>query len=276
MLESGTGLRQGSIPAGFGATALWVLSSVLVSYGQGQNLILQIPPVRTSVKLENQPVAITASGTLNVSARQEGQIAFQLELVADLSDLQQNLTPILSAGLDKSDRCSDRIDIQHATLVPADPSGIVTVQFHYERWACTKVFGKESAHRLVGGNALAQLKVTPQVDKSRMVRLQPELGTIQADGSLGEILRNGQVEQMLREKISHVLASAADKGTDFSVTLPPAAQGFATVQGARFKDAGDGRLALVLNGEIHVTSQQAEILKSQLRERAQRALRNDK
>jgi len=47
------------------------------------------------------------------------------------------------------------------------------------------------------------------------VRLQPELGTIQADGSLGELLRAGPVEQMLREKICYALLSATEKGTNF-------------------------------------------------------------
>src|SRR5208283_117937 len=123
--------------------------------------------------------------------------------------------------LNKSERCGERIEIQHATLNPSEPASVVTAQLHYERWACTKMFGKEAAHRLVGGNAVVQLKLTPEVDDSRTVRLQPELGPIQADGSLGELLRAGPFEQMLREKISHSLTSATEKGTNFSETLPP-------------------------------------------------------
>ncbi len=76
---------------------------------------------------------------------------------------------------------------------------------------------------------------------------------------------------MLREKIGQALESATEKGTNFSETLPPAAQGFATVQSAQFKDGGSGHLLVVLGGEIHVTSGQAEQIKSQLQERAARA-----
>jgi hypothetical protein len=76
---------------------------------------------------------------------------------------------------------------------------------------------------------------------------------------------------MLRDKMSHALLSATEKGTNFSETLPPAAQGFATVRSARFKDTGNGRLAVVLDGEIHINSDQAQSLKNQLQERALQA-----
>jgi len=77
---------------------------------------------------------------------------------------------------------------------------------------------------------VVEMKLTPVVEDGRTVRLEPELGTIQADGSLGELLRTGPIEQMLRDKMSHALLSATEKGTNFSETLPPAAQGFATVR----------------------------------------------
>ena len=256
---------------------LWVfllaLNTAPISFSQSRDkdVTLKIPPVRTTLKIENQPVAITASGTIAMTSRQQDRVAFRLELVADLSDFQQNITGILRSQLDKSDRCGEHIDIQHATLTPADPASIVTAELHYERWACAKIFGKQTARRLVGGNAVVELKLTPVVEDDHTVRMQPELGTIQADGSLGELLRTGPVEQMLREKISHALLSATEKGTNFRATLPPAAQGFATVRSARFKDAGYGRLAMVLGGEIHITSGQAQLLKAQLQERASRA-----
>lgn len=251
--------------------SLLVLSSGRSSFSRDQDLTLRIPPVKTTFSVQNQPVTVTASGTVTMTARERDEMAFRLDLVADLSDLQQNITEVLRSELDKSERCGEHIEIQHATLTPADPASMVTAQLHYERWACAKIFGKQTAHRLVGGNALVQLKLTPVVEENRTVRLQPELGTMQADGSLGELLRTGPVEQMLREKISHALLSATEKGTNFRATLPPAAQGFATVRSARFKDAGYGRLAMVLGGEIHITSGQAQLLKAQLQERASRA-----
>ena len=131
-------------------------------------------------------------------------------------------------------------------------------------------FGKQTAHRLVGGNAAVEIKLTPIVEESRSVRLQPELVAIQADGTLGELLRSGPIGQMLRDKISQALVSALQKGTNLSATLPPVAQEYATLQIVGFKNAGAGRLGVVLDGEIHLSSDQVKTLESQLKERVAR------
>jgi len=216
MVGIGYALPRGLTWRRFPAVFLLALISAQFSFsqGRGQNVTLKIPPVRTTLKVENQPVTITAWGTIAMTSRQQDRVAFRLDLIADLSDFQQNITDILRSQLDKSDRCGEHIDIQHATLTPADPASVVTAQLHYERWACTKIFGKQTARRLVGGNAVVELKLTPEVEESRTVRLQPELGTIQADGSLGQLLRTGPFEQMLREKVAHALQSATEKGTN--------------------------------------------------------------
>jgi hypothetical protein len=248
---------------------LLVSAASRISLGQthGQDLTLQIPPVKTSVQIEKQPVAITAWGSVTMVSRTRDLVAFKLQLQADLSDLQQNATGFLAAALDKSDRCGEQIQIQHADLAPADPASVVTAQLHYERFACTKAFGKQVPHRLVGGNAVVEIKLTPVVEESRTVRLQPELGTIQADGSLGELLRSGPIGQMLREKISQAMVNAMQKGTNYNATLPPVAQDYATLESVRFKNTGSGRLAVVLDGEIHLSSDQVQLLKTQLKER---------
>ena len=176
MLNYGKELRRGFTWGRILAVSLLALSSARISFSRDQDLTLRIPPVKTTLNVENQPVTITASGTITMTARQRDQVAFRLELVADLSDFQQNITGVLRSQLDKSERCGERIEIQHATLTPADPASVVTAQLHYERWACTKMFGKQTAHRLVGGNAVVQLKLTPVVEDDRTVRLQPELG----------------------------------------------------------------------------------------------------
>jgi hypothetical protein len=272
MLQHGNRARQRLCGGRILVAFLLVLNLGRTSLARGrdQDVALQIPPVKTTLKVDDQPVAITASGAITQISRQRDQVAFRLDLSADLSDFQRNITQILRSQLNKSDRCGEHIDIQNATIVPAEPASLVTAQLHYERWGCAKIFGKQNVRRLVGGNVVVELKLTPQVEESRTVRLQGELGAIQADGSLGELLRTGPFEQMLRDKVAHSLESATEKGTDFSETLPPAAQGFATIQGAQFKGDRNGHLYVVLGGEIHITSAQAELLKSQLRERALR------
>lgn len=59
----------------------------------------------------------------------------------------------------------------------ADPAGLATIFLHYERWGCVKVFGKQEAKRMLGGDSQVQIKLTPQIDENNTeLRLVPETG----------------------------------------------------------------------------------------------------
>jgi hypothetical protein len=234
----------------------------------GKSVSFKIPPVKIPLTVKDQTVTILAWAQISmVSSSKEMQI-FNLQLNADLGELQENLTALLSAQLDKDDRCGDRIHIEHATLVPAEPTSVATVELHYERWACIKAFGKQQAKKLVAGNALIPLKLTPGVEQDNTeLKLVPEVGTIQADGSLGELLRSGSVGQMIQEKIRSSILSALQKGTSLGATLPPAVQGYVRIENAAFKDAGSGRLQVELDGQVRITKEQVEKLTEQVKER---------
>jgi hypothetical protein len=225
-----------------------------VSPAGAQDLTLAIPPVRSSFQIDNQPVAITASGSISRVSHGGGEEVFRLRLTADLTDLQAtSMTALLRAQLDRSDRCGDRIAIQDATLVPADPASLLTVRLHYERWACVKALGKQMTKRLAGGDAQVKVKITPSVEGNSTVKLEPEVGEIEADGSLGEMLRSGSLGETLRQKIRTSLESALEKGAaNLTAALPPAAQSYAAIRSAEFTDAGAGRLAVLLVGEIRI------------------------
>jgi hypothetical protein len=169
-----------------------VLSAPPPSAG-GQEVLFQIPPVKFPVNIENQPISITASGAISRVAAERGQNVFALQLVADFSDLQQNITQILRSQLDKVDRCGERIAIQNATLTPLAPASRVVAKLHFERWTCVKVFGKERPNKLAGGNGTIEVKLTPAVDDGITLRLVPEVGRIDAEGPLGELLRSGSI-----------------------------------------------------------------------------------
>ena len=162
----------------------------------------------------------------------------------------------------------DDIEIENGTLTPADPASVAVVQLHYERWGCARLLGKQESKRLVGGNAVIQLRLTPAVEQNDTVlRLVSEVGPIEADGSLGELLRSGSLGQMLQDKIRSTILSAMQKGTDLTVTVPPAIQNYATIQNAQFKDAGSGNLLVVLGGEFHITNDQIQAVSAQVKER---------
>jgi hypothetical protein len=228
----------------------------------------KIPPVKIPINVKEQRITMIASGLITLTAKKEGLNILNLQLAADLSDLQQNMTALLSAQIDKDDHCGDRIAIQNATLTPADPASQAVVQLHYERWACAKAFGKEQAKRIVGGNAVMQMKLTPAIEEDDTeLKLVPEVGPIRADGSLGDLLRFGTLGDMLREKIRKAILNALQKGTDVRATLPPAVQGCLKIKNAYFKDAGSGRLLVEFEGEIQINTEQLQALSKQVKER---------
>jgi hypothetical protein len=269
-------LRFPSVPTFSPGSNRWLLcaSAIIFAFSPGaqrtpaggQDLIFKIPPVKSSINVENQPIAITASGTISWVSSNHDENVFRLELAGDLSDLQQNITPLLRAQLDRSDRCGEHIAIEHATLTPDAPSSVVVAQLHFEKWVCTKVFGKQVPNKLVGGNGVVQVKLTPAIEGNTTLRLVPEIGRVDADGPLGELLRSGQLGAALRQKITTGLLSAMQKGTNFSATLPPAVQDYATLQRAQFQNAGAGRLAVILDGEIRITAEQIQQLSKQVKQ----------
>ncbi|RSL16830.1 hypothetical protein EDE15_2355 [Edaphobacter aggregans] len=233
-----------------------------------QNAVIKVPPIKIPLDVKGQPITITASAILTVSTKNRTLTTLHLQLTGDLSDLQANLTSLLSSQLDKDDRCGDRIAIQNATLTPTDPASQALVQLHVERWVCIKALGKQVTRRLINGDAQLPITLTPAIDEDgTSLRLVPEVGEIQADGSLGELLRSGLLGDTIREKVHNTILSALQKGTDLNATLPPAVQGYVTIQNAQFKDAGDGRLLVVLDGEARITQDQIRLLSEQVKER---------
>jgi hypothetical protein len=119
---------------------------------------------------------------------------------------------------------------------------------------------------LIGGYATIQLKLTLSVGEDHTeLRFAAELGSIEADGSLGKLLRAGNVGQMLRDKIQDAILSKAQKGLDLGALLPPVLQGCVTIQDARFRDAGAGRLIFILDGQLQITNEQLQTLAKQLK-----------
>lgn len=233
-----------------------------------QNVTFKIPPVKIPLKIKDQSVTITASAIVSMHSKDQKTSMFKLELTADLGELQQNITPLLASQLDKNDACGERIAIEHADLTPIEPASLAVVQLHYERWACAKVLGKEKSKRLVGGNAVIEVKLTPAIEENKTeLRLVPEVGRIDADGSLGELLRTGTLGDMIRDKIRTSILSAMEKGANLSATLPSALQGHAAIQNAEFKDGRTGRLIVVLEGEGQITREQIQELAKQIQER---------
>jgi hypothetical protein len=226
-----------------------------------QNVAFNIAPVKGTLSFANQTITLTTSGVISQGAAEGGQNTFKLQLVADLSDLQQDLTEVLRGAVDKADRCGEQIAIQGATLEPREPASLVVVQLHFERWAC---IGRD-ANEMVEGNGSIEVKLTPAIADDGGLRLVSEIGRVDAQGLLGESLRSGSLGDALRDKITESILSTMRQAADFKMTLPPAAQEGATLHRARFEGTGSGKLMAVLDGEIRVSDDKVTSLTSALK-----------
>jgi hypothetical protein len=227
----------------------------------GEDVAFEIAPVKNSISFKNQLVAIVTSGAISRSSAQAGQNSYAVKLTEDMSDLQQNITEVLRAQLDKAERCGERVAIQNATLTPMPPATLVSIQLHFERWSC---FGGQNNEMAESDGAL-EVKLTPEVAADGTLRLTPFVGHIDAQGLLGESLRSGSLGDELRDKIAAGILSAVRQGGNFKVILPPAAQNSAMLRHTQFQSTGAGALTVVLEGDIKVSDDQATELATELK-----------
>jgi hypothetical protein len=224
--------------------------------GFGQRI--DLPPMRTALNVGDQPVTIVISGSVMAEPADRDHQSFHVAIDADLGDLQDRITPILQAQLNRDDRCGERLTIQQATLVPSAPSGTLNAGLHYEKWACVKAFGKNIAKKLAGGDGTVRVHLTPVIRDGDTVRLNAEFGEIQADGSIGELLRSPTFADALRDRV----AKALDKVT-LEAAIPLALRNTARIDDVSFADAA-GRLTLKLRATVTIPSQDARTLLDRL------------
>ena len=232
-------------------TAL-LLAAACLAQAQTGSPTLKIPPVKVSVNLDQQPIQIALWGTISPVASG----AFALDLTVDLSDLQEHLTPVLAAQVNRSDRCGDRLSVEHAVITP---SGVLTANVNFERYGCVKAFGKEIAKRLVGGHGVIEISLTPSVEENG-IALAAEVRRVDADGSIGEVLRSRSVGDSIRQDIADGVQSAIQKLTNLKSALPAEIGKAVTIQTVEFADGGSGRLWLNIAGEARLTADQLRVV----------------
>jgi hypothetical protein len=212
-----------------------------------QSDTVKLPPLKTSIALEGQPVGITVWGSVSPA---------HLSATVDLGEFQEHLTPILAAQLNRSDKCGERLTVEKAVLAP---SGLLVANVHYEHFACAKAFGKEINKRLVGGDAVVEVNLTPSVVDNH-IAMDAEVRKIDADGSLGEALHSGSFGDSIRQKIAANIESSVRKSADMKSVLPAGMDGVLTLRTVKFADGGSGRLWLTVEGELHLSAEQFQTL----------------
>jgi hypothetical protein len=224
---------------------------MVFAQAQTGNPTIQISPTKTSVTIENQPVQISISGT--ASAISSGVTA--LEITIDLGDLQEHLTAVLSATVNRSDRCGERLSLERATLAPDAPASLLAANVNFERYACVKALGKQIVKRLIGGHGVIEVSLIPSVADNN-ISLDAKVRKIDADGSLGDVLRSGDVSDSIREQISDSIESAIQKVTDLKAALPASIENAVSIKTVQFADGGAGRLGLKITGEVRLPADQ--------------------
>jgi hypothetical protein len=247
-------------------------------------IAFSLPPVTNSITIDGGDITIPTSGAVlrkssvtlspasaTASAENATNI-FSLKFVADLSDVQQNITTILRATLNRAPRCGERIDIQQASLTPLAPdSSLVVTDLHFERWVCpagqTRAsLGSPSPTEVADGNATFEVKLTPSLEAAQL-NLASEITRVEATGMLRNELRSGDLGTTLRNEIAAALLPALQKSADIKNTLPPVAQTSATLQKAQFQNAGADQLTLVLDGRLQFSEEQTKQFATQLKQR---------
>jgi hypothetical protein len=251
--------------ATFQSGQLAIGNEMSITLAGGQDLTYTFPPVTNSVEIAHQTIVIPAAGTISRASAEEAH-NFSLNLTADLADLQREISNILRAQLDRSPGCGERVEILRATLTPLGTASLVTVRLHFERWFCAPGQGAERAAELAAGDGTIEIKFTPAVEQHGGWRLASEIGRVDGDIALRELLTSGSLGAGLRDQIAASLLFAMQKGTDLKSTLPPAAQGSASIEKAKFQEDGAGRLGLVLEEKLLFSDEQATRFAVQLKQ----------
>jgi hypothetical protein len=251
----------------------------------GQDVTFSLPAVTNSITVGGQSISIPASGAVSrvspATPAENGHNLFNLKLVADLSDLQLNVTRILRSELTRAPRCGARIEILQATLIPLEPASLVVARVHFERWVCPP--GQQSPTEVAAGEATIEVKLSPSLEPAIETKAEPkaeptiepnaalhlvsEITRVDATGFLRNSLRSGDLGVTLREQIAASLLSALQQVANLRTTLPPVAQESATLQKAQFQDAGADQLNLVLDGQLQFSDEQTQQFAAQLKQR---------
>ena len=235
-----------------------------ITLANAQDVAFTLPKVTSPVSIANRTIPVAVSGVLSQIAAQGDQRTFKLQLTADLSELQENITELLRDQLDTSETCGQRIAIQQATLTPATPASLLVIRLHFERWMCTRTVGQQTSNELAEGDGTVEIKLTASVEAPNTLKIAATFGHIAAAGLLEESLRSGSLGEDMLDKIAQSVQSAARGASDLKVALPQAAQNSAVIQTAKFRDVGVGGLSVVLDGQIEISNEQAVQLANQL------------
>jgi len=233
-----------------------------------QRLTFSLPKITNSIAFAGQTLSIPTSGAVAQVSADNGGNLFRLELAADLSDAQVNITDILRASLNRAPGCGEHVEVRQGSLAPVFPAAVVTVQLHFERWACPLGSRQQYPVEVAASDGTMDVKLTPSVNEKTGLALGSEITRVEATGFLRDLLHSGDLGITLRDEIAASFLALMRNTADLKTALPPMAPGSATIQKAVFQDAGAGQLNMVLDGELQLSGEQMQQFVAQLKQRS--------
>ena len=251
----------------FSSQQLALAREMSIVLATANDVTFNLPAVKSAVTIAAQPVQVTVSGQLQQTAAEAGKRTFRLELIGDLTDFQQKITQLLQVSVNTENNCGERIAVRQAMLVPSAPASTLNLQLHYERWACFRIAGQTTSNELAENDGNVEIRLLPSIVSPGDLRLKSEFGRIDSNGMMADALRSGDLGSVLRAKVERAFLSALQTTTDLKTALPHSIEGSATLETAKFEDEGAGDLGIMLQGQAHISDEQAQSLASQLNQR---------
>jgi len=253
---------------GFHAGQLALGREISVLPAEGQDLTFHLPEVTSAIEIGGEPISIPAGGTATRTSITDGQNVFNLRLVANLSDIQDNITDIFRSQLNRAPRCGDRVEVQRALLLPQSADSVAVINLHHEHWVCLPGAARGGLEKLVASSdGLAEIQLSPSLGPDGRLALASEIRRVDAKGALRDSLLSGTLGATMREQVAALLLSALEKNAVAQAPLPPVALDAVTIRKAQFRDDGADALSLVLDGELRFSDEQTKLFVSQLRQR---------
>ena len=237
----------------------------------GEETTFNLPALPNRLNIAGQSLAIPSSGVVVRTSKENGHNIFTLTLDADLFDLQQNITDVLSSALNRSPNCGERVELKQALLAPAPPASLVTVHLHYERWICALGGGTAIPTEAIASDGSLEVKLTPTMSRTNSqssgLGLDSEIVRADSTGSLRNMLRSGDLGDNLRQQIAATFLAVLRQATNPDSVLPVSAKENLSLQKAQFQNAGSDKLSFRLNGELQFSDEQAKLFADQLKHR---------
>jgi hypothetical protein len=237
----------------------------------GEETTFNLPALPNRINISGQSLAIPSSGVVVRTSKENGHNIFTLTLDADLFDLQQNITDVLSSALNRSPNCGERVELKQALLAPAAPASLVTVHLHYERWICALGGGTAIPTEAIASDGSLEVKLTPTMSRTNSqssgLGLDSEILRADSTGSLRNMLRSGDLGDNLRQQIAATILAVLRQAANPDSVLPVSAKENLSLQKAQFQNAGSDKLSFRLNGELQFSDEQAKLFADQLKHR---------